>query len=124
MNKLNLFLGSLILPLIFFRILVFLKDGRVSFLRHITGLSVHHYHYGIILLTMAVILLIFYKISSLTIILAGLGLGSTLDSFISSLFPSINRAQEIVNYNLNLIPTIVLFVGVIFLIIIIQNKKN
>lgn len=124
MNKLKLFLGSLILPLIFFRILVFLKDGQVSFLRNITGLSVHHYHYGIIFLTIAVILLIFNKITPLTIVLAGLGLGSTLDSFISSLFPSINRAEEIVNYNINLVPTLVLFMGIIFLVVIIQNKKN
>ena len=45
-------------------------------------------------MTVAVILLIFYEVSSLTIAVAGLGLGLALDSFISSLFPSLNRAGE------------------------------
>ena len=124
MDKLKLFLGSFILPLIFFRILVILKQGRVSFLREVTGLNVHHSHYGILLLTIAIILLIFHNISSLTIVLAGFGLGSVLDSFISSLFPSINRVEEIINYNGNFVPTLIIFIGIILLVSLIYSQNN
>jgi hypothetical protein len=111
-KKLILFNISLILPLLFYRILVHLKDGRVSYLRSLTGLQVHHYHYGVIFLIIAVILLIFHRISTLAIIFSGFGLGCVLDSFISSLFPSVNRLEEIVNYDSNLVPTIVMLLTI------------
>jgi len=123
-KKLFYFSISLILPLVFYRILVYLKKGSVSYLRSLTGLQVHHYHYGIVLLTIAIILLIFHEISTLIIILTGIGLGCVLDSFISSLFPSINRIEEITNYNLNLIPTIILLLGVILLTFLIIRKES
>jgi hypothetical protein len=116
-----LFMCSFLLPLIFFRIQVVLKQGRVSFLRSLTGYTVHHSHYGVILVTVAIILLIFYGINRYVILLAGLGTGTMLDSFISSLMPSISRAQEIVNYQGNLLPTIVLFMGIVFIVYIIRK---
>ena len=124
MNKYLLFFSSFIVPLIFYRLVVFLRDGRVSFLRELTGFKVHHYHYGIILLTVAVILLIFHEISNLTIVVAGLGLGAVLDGFLSSFFSSGNRAGEIMNYSGNLIPTIVLFTGVLLLAYFVHKTKK
>ena len=122
-KKFILFSISLILPFIFYRVLVHLKSGKVSYLRGLTGLQVHHYHYGIVFLTIAVILLIFYRMSTSTIIISGFGLGCVLDGFISSLFPSINRAEEIINYNSNLISTIILLLGIILLVLFISRKK-
>ena len=123
MNKKLLFIFSFIMPLIFFRIHVFLNNGKVSILRELTGLKVHHSHYGIILISITIILLLFYKINNLTTFLSGLGVGTMLDSFISSLFPSINRVGEIANYNAALIPTLFLFIGIVFIVLIMNKKK-
>jgi hypothetical protein len=121
-KKLFLFIPSFILPLIFYRILVVLKGGSVSYLRALTGLKFHHYHYGVLLITIAIILILFHKISSLSIILSGLGLGTILDGFISSLFFSSTRIQEIINYQGALIPTLILFVGVMLIILFVSRK--
>ncbi len=123
MKKYWIFFISFILPLIFYRLVVVFREGKVSYLRGLTGFKVHHSHYGVIILTVAVILLIFYEVSSLTIAVAGLGLGLALDSFISSLFPSLNRAGEIVNYSGNLIPTMILFSGVLLLAFIVYRRN-
>ena len=122
-KRLFLFVVSFILPLIFFRLYVFVNNGRVSLLRELTGLQIHHSHYGIILTTIAVILILFYEVSVFSVIFAGLGLGTMFDSFISSLFPSFTRAEEISHYFLNTIPTTFLFLGVISIVMVLYFRK-
>ena len=123
-KRLILFIFSFILPLIFYRIYVFSKSGSMSYLREITGLQVHHYHYGIICITIALILIIFNEISIPAIFFGGFGLGTVLDGFISSMFTSTTRIEEIINYNNNLIPTIFLFMGVLAITITIYQKEK
>ncbi len=124
LEKVYLFCGSLFLPFLFYRIYVFLNGGKVSFLRGLTGLKVHHYHYGVFLITVVVLLLLFYKLSKIIVVLAGLGIGTMLDSFISSLFRSSSRAGEIVNYNTALIPTLLLLLGVTLLAVALSRNSS
>ena len=123
-KEVYLFSLFLFIPLIFYRLVVFFRDGKVSVLREVTGLNVHHYHYGVLWVTIGVLLLLFYEISTLTVCLTALGLGTILDSFISSLFNSTTRAGEIVNYQGALVPTVVLFIGVLGFVTMLYKMKN
>jgi len=70
------------------------------------------------------ILIIFNEISIPAIFFGGFGLGTVLDGFISSMFTSTTRIEEIINYNNNLIPTIFLFMGVLAITITIYQKEK
>ena len=119
---------SFILSLIYWRLRVFwfYNNGRLPNLRALTGLKIHHYHYGLLLLTIAIILLLFLRKNNLSVLLAGFGLGSVLDSLISGMFKSTTRAQEIANYQNNLPYTIILFIMIIFIsfIFYIIGREN
>ena len=117
------FILAFSLPLIFYRIVLIIKSGKPAFIRQITGLNFHHYHYGVILVTIGIILILFYKISTPSILITGFGLGSMLDSFISSLMPSFTRTEEVINYFNNFIPTVILFIGVIFIVLVVYKKS-
>ena len=126
-NKKNIiiFLISLLIAFIYWRTHVFLfySNGNSPFLRAITGLTIHHYHYGIIFVLIAAIMFVLNKISKFSIILMGFGLGTILDSFISRLLPSTIRAQEIANYNQAFISTTLLFSIIIIFGIIYYIKE-
>ena len=123
-KNIYIFSLSLFLPLIFYRLVVFFRAGKVSLLREVTGLNVHHYHYGVLLVTIGILLLLFYKVSLFSICLTGFGLGTILDSFISSLFKSTTRIEEITNYWGALVPTIILLIGVIGLIFGLEKVRR
>ena len=124
---------ALLIAFVYWRIYVFLffNQGNFPLLRAITGLRIHHYHYGIIFVLIAAIMFVLDKINKFSVILIGFGLGTILDSFISRLLPSTTRAQELANYNLAFISTILLFsiiivFGIIYYIsnYINKQKKN
>ena len=117
-----LFLISFILPLVLYRFVVYFRNGKVSFLRGLTGFQVHHYHYGVLLVTIAIILILFHRISIPAIVISGFGVGAMLDGFISSLFPSITRVEEIINYQANLLPTVVLFLGISLMVVYFSRE--
>ena len=121
-QKKLIFLISFIFPLVFYRLIVYLRDGKVSLLRELTGFQVHHYHYGILFVIIAVILILFHKVSIPAIILSGFGVGAMLDGFIASLLPSINRAEEIVNYQITFIPSLILFLGVVLIVLFVRKE--
>ena len=125
-RKLQYFILSLLLALAYWRIHVFLfyNNGEISFIREVTNLTIHHYHYGIILLSLGLLLLLFYKQNKFSIILTGFGLGSILDSFVSRLFPASSRIQEISNYNEALPATILLFTILILLSVLCFISKK
>jgi len=123
MNKriqLQLFSFSLIFALIFWRLWVklFYDPETISVLRASTGLNIHHYHYGIIMVLIAILLIMFYKKTNLSIVLAGFGFGTYFDGFISRLVGTTSRKVEILNYNQNLIPTIILFISLSIIILL------
>tara|TARA_Y100000310_G_C20259191_1_gene612831 strand:+ start:117 stop:506 length:390 start_codon:yes stop_codon:yes gene_type:complete len=123
-KNIYIFSLSLFLPLIFYRLVVFFRAGKVSLLREVTGLNVHHYHYGVLLVSIGILLLLFYEVSLFSIFLTGFGLGAMLDGFISSLFKSTTRTGEIINYQGALIPTIILLIGVIGLIFCLEKVRR
>ena len=114
------------IPFFFYRIIVLLRGGEVSVLRGITGYSVHHSHYGILLVLIGVLAFLFVQAREISLVLSGLGLGSILDSFVSSLMPSVSRAEEVLNYTIATIPTFVLLVGIWFiaLMLFVRSAKN
>ncbi|MBT4165593.1 hypothetical protein HOE04_00980 [archaeon] len=129
-NKLIIFCISLTIPFLFWRLWLytFYNPGETSILRTLTGLNIHHYHYGITLVLIATLLFIFYKVNNYSIVIAGIGFGTYFDGFISRLFKSSTRATEIFNYNNNLIPTTILFTTLIIIIsifyLITERYKN
>jgi len=125
-RKLQYFVISLLLALTYWRIevLLFYNNGEISFLREITNLSIHHYHYGILILTAGLLILLFYQQNKFSVILTGFGLGTILDSFVSRLYPASSRIQEIANYNEALPSTILLFVIIILLSILCFISKK
>ncbi len=116
--KTELFIIPLVLSILISRLMVYLFfTQRTEIFRSISGLSFHHFHYGILLLMSSVIFLIFLKETKFIVALAGIGSGLIIDSFIPSLLLKTERASEISAYNQGLFPTLILLVGVIIIIL-------
>ena len=117
-ERLKIFILLLLIAFLYWRISVFVfyNYGDMGFLRETTGLNIHHYHYGIIFILIAALIMIFHKINGFSVGVMGFGIGSVADSFISRLLSNGGtRVGEIANYNEVLLPTLFLF-GVIILI--------
>lgn len=114
-KKLILFCSSMLVALVFWRIFVLFRAGEVSILRAATGLNIHHYIYGVILILIALLIFIFYNVEKYSIMLAGFGFGSFFDGFISRLSGNTIRTVEIAKYNGALGLTVFLFVVLIML---------
>src|SRR3989344_2021114 len=117
-ERLKIFILLLLIAFLYWRISVFVfyNYGDMGFLRETTGLNVHHYHYRIIFILIAALIMIFHKINGFSVGVMGFGIGSVADSFISRLLSNGGtRVGEIANYNEVLLPTFFLF-GVIILI--------
>ena len=116
-KRLVLFILSFLLPLVYYRLFFFIiappQENYLSPLRKFTGLNIHHLHYGLILLTISTLLLLFYKRNTISTILAGLGLGLSLDLFIPSLFIKTIRENELLAYSQHLGATLIVFLVVI-----------
>src|SRR3989344_3308741 len=126
-RRLVVFLSFFVLAFIYWRIRVFLFSGggEIPFFREITGLTIHHFHYGLIFVLIASLLIIFYKVNFFSVGLMGFGLGSAFDSFVSRLlnFSSV-RAKEISSYNASFPFTILVFVNIVLLTIIFYLVKR
>jgi hypothetical protein len=130
-KSLIIFCFAFILAFVYWRLKVFITymDGGISYLRELTGLTIHHYHTGLLILTIALLLYLFYKQNNIILSFLGFGLGTVLDSFMSRLFKAETRIQEIANYNFNFYNTllffgVVLVTGVIFYLINERYKKH
>lgn len=77
--------------------------------RTLLKLRWHHLHWGILLILIASVMLLFSGKSSTVIILLGLGLGFAMDLFIPSLLLETDREKELIVYRQSLIPTMLLF---------------
>lgn len=114
-KKLVLFCISMVLAFVFWRVSVFLRGGKIGILRELTGLNFHHYHYGMLMVFIACIIFIFYKVEKYSLLLAGFGFGTFFDGFVSRIVGNSSRAIEIANYNSAFGLTIFLF-GILVLI--------
>jgi|TARA_B100001971_G_C18070032_1_gene472581 hypothetical protein len=127
-RRLIIFGISFLIPLIYYRLLIlFLPKNYIPTLRELTSLNLHHLHYGIIIITITILLLLFYKINTFSTILSGLGLGLIVDTFIPSLFLDTVRENELLVYSQHFTGTIILFGIILILAIsisIIANKSG
>ncbi len=125
-RTLIIFSLAFIIPILLFRIFVFLLCAKdfCPIAQNITGLSIHHFHFGMLLLLIAVLLLVFFKKNVYTIGLTGLGLGITLDQFIPSLLLQTERAEEVAVYFDSTIGTIILVCLVLILSFIFYYTKS
>jgi hypothetical protein len=119
MKDLFLFLSFLILPFLYWRSVFFLmrKTFDKPFTRTKTGLQVHHFHYGIVFVAIAALILVISGKNGLSLAFLGIGLGLILDEFIPSLQMPGNRPLELEIYQRTLWPTLVLFVAFVILAI-------
>ena len=117
-DKLLIFIISFIVAFFFWRGWVFFNSGKVSVLRSAIGLNIHHYHYGILFVLIAFLMILFYGLKWYFVVLAGFGFGSYFDGFVSRLLGSSLRSVEIVNYNTCFPLTIILFLNVILLVMV------
>ena len=115
-KKLIIFIGSMIIAIVFWRAFVFLNGGDVSVLRAITGLNIHHYTYGIFMIFIAALIFLFYKVEKYSIVLMGFGFGSFFDGFVSRLFGETTRTMELASYNENFGLTILLFMVLVLFV--------
>ncbi len=130
-ESLIIFGFSFILAFVYWRLKVFIlyMDGGISYLRGLTDLTIHHYHIGLLILIISLLLYLFYKKNKIILAFLGFGLGTTLDSFMSRLFKAGTRMQEIINYNNNFYNTLLFFgvilaTGIIFYLINEKYKKS
>jgi hypothetical protein len=98
-KRLIIFCGAMIFALVFWRLGVFLKSGDVGSLREISGLNVHHYTYGAIMIFVACLVFIFYRVEKYSLFLAGFGFGSFFDGLASRLITQSIRSLEITRYD-------------------------
>jgi len=120
-TRLIVFVSAFLITFFYWRVKVFffVGDDEVPWIREVTGLTIHHFHYGLIFITIASLLLIFFEINWFSVGLMGIGLSTALDSFISRMmnFSSV-RANEIATYNNSFIFTLIFFLDVILLAVI------
>jgi len=120
-RKLVIFCLTFVLAFIYWRLRVFFvyNNGAINPIRAATGLEIHHYHFGIMILTISLLFYLFYKQSNITIAFLGFGLGSVLDGFLSGLLESSTRIQEIMNYNFAFYISLLVFEIIIFFSIVL-----
>ncbi|MFH1607640.1 MAG: hypothetical protein ABIA78_00750 [archaeon] len=127
-KKLIIFCASMIFAFVFWRLVVFFRQGEISILRGATGLNLHHYHYGILFILIAVLVFIFYKAEKYSVALAGFGMGSFFDGFVSRVSGNTVRATEITRYNEGFLLTSFLFVILMLFAIcgylVFRRKEN
>jgi len=69
----------------------------------------------LIIVLIASLLLVFYRVDGFSVGLMGFGLGSVFDSFVSRLFSVSDRVREISVYNESFVLTMIVFVNVVLL---------
>ena len=82
-----------------------------------TGIQIHHLHYGVVLVLLAVIAELFLGKNYWTIIFQGLGLGLILDEFISSLMLPEHRSIGLALYRRSFKGTLLLFLFLTFVLL-------
>jgi hypothetical protein len=124
MNKTELivFLVAFILPILYQRGHFFWRaaDFKITPLRTLTGLQIHHGHWGILWIFVSSLLMAFTLRNFWTIGLLGLGWGMVIDEIIPHLkMPTEGRDLELDIYKKTARPTFILAGSIMLLIAII-----
>lgn len=121
--KTNIFILYLIGTIIISRTVASLYfTERTEVLRAISGLSFHHFHYGVLLLMLSVFFMIFFKENNLIVAVAGIGNGLVIDSFIPSLLLKTERISEISAYNRGAISTAIFLTAIVIIILLKEHS--
>lgn len=107
-TQFGLFLLALVAPPVYQRIKFNIWPGsfeRLSLMRRITGLQIHHGHWGLAWLTLSGLTQTFGYRSTTTIVMFGFGLGLLLDEIIPSLNMPGERSVELFVYRKTYVPT-------------------
>lgn len=115
-----LFCAALGAPFIFFRTALFIISKPLEQITPYTreGLKFHHFHYGMMLLVVGILGLLLLGNTNFTIILTGLGLGTALDEFFTSL--NLPEPEPTVTklYQKSFLPTLGILTSVIAIVIV------
>jgi hypothetical protein len=104
------FLIGLLLAFVLSRLGVslFIDQAKLPFYRKFK-LTLHHFHFGILLITIAIFVLLEKGVTQVTSFLLGLGLGCVWDEMPSSLFMKTKRKDEMESYEKGLFGTVIVF---------------
>ncbi len=119
MKEVGIFLIALVLPFLYWRGLFFLAARLFNkpFAREKTGLQIHHAHFGIVIIFLASLMIVFVGKNSYSLAVLGLGLGFVFDEFIPSLYMPGNRPIELTVYRNSLKKTSLLFLFFVILVL-------
>ena len=120
-NEILFFIIAFILPHIFYRTILFTKEKFFDkpILREKTGLKIHHMHYGMIVLLIAITFLLFIEKNIYITTAMGLGMGLMFDEFIPALLMKSKRKDEMIVYKKSFLPTLIMFAILIMLLVLL-----
>ena len=123
MNEEVKFILAFIGGMLWYRILFYIAPlyFKRPLTRTILKLKWHHLHWGILLVLLGTIsLLALGGITTVPVVLLGIGLGFMMDLFIPSLLLSTDREEELKIYKESLLPTLLLFAVVVAIILALR----
>jgi len=114
------FIIAFALPHIYYRIFLLTHVKEQSIFRKKTGLRMHHAHYGMIILLIAVVFLLFMEENIYITTALGFGMGFLYDEFIPALMMKSKRTEEMAAYKKSFKSTLIMFIIIILLLIILS----
>jgi CBS domain containing-hemolysin-like protein len=121
LKNLLIFCIALFIPFIFFRTALYIISKPIEELSLHTreGLKFHHLHYGIMLLVVGILALLILGVTTFSIVLAGLGLGTILDEYLASLYIPEQEPAVTILYRKSFYPTLLILASTILLILLL-----
>jgi len=119
----SIFVLSFLARFIFCRVLLYLKPAlfKKPYIKSLTGLQIHHYHYGLLLVVIAVFLLLLDGKEQYSIVLLGVGVGLLLDEATTAMLIPSQSDLEFRIYKQSFASTAVLFCCVSLLILLLRK---
>ncbi|MEK7566736.1 MAG: hypothetical protein AAB527_01210 [Patescibacteria group bacterium] len=112
------FVGGLLWYRVLFSIVPIYFERPLT--RTVLRLRWHHLHWGVVLISVGIVLFLLFGKSTAVIVLFGIGLGFIIDLFIPSLVLETDREKELVVYRNSLIPTLLLGFAIIVIVILLS----
>lgn len=122
-EALSIFLISFFLPLLVLRPILQHGARKVAKSQpwETSGWRTHHHHYGILLLTLGVLVMIASNNSPSSLVPTGIGLGLVMDEFVASLFLTHKEPEGSRLYRRSLSWTVTLFCTITLLLLLLAR---
>ena len=119
-----LFLLSFTCGLLFYRLLFLMipRFFQKPLIRTVFKIRWHHWHTGILLILVGAVILVLTENIRVTVMFLGIGLGLTLDVFLSFFFVETKREEELSAYRRSLNPTLLLGACVIVAVLLLSLR--